>query len=127
MFKNYCTSSSEDPFCLSKQCRTQWNTAFCGISCGSSLFTKVPVYGFPVHKGLKVSSIYKGSDNKEQNCRGVWLSWGLWESVRVWSGNKVVGITNSKQHNKGLSEENIISKTPKLYRAVQKPKMKRDV
>ena len=29
------------------------NAALCGISSGSSLFTKVPVYGFPVYQGLR--------------------------------------------------------------------------
>ena len=55
-FRNYklrctCMSSPKILF-LSKRCSPGWNAVFCGISTGSSLFTKVPVCGCPVCKGL---------------------------------------------------------------------------
>ena len=36
-----------DWFNLCKQCRPWWNAALCGISSGSSLFAKYPVYRYP--------------------------------------------------------------------------------
>ena len=51
-FQKYWISISEDWFCPSKQCRPWWNAAYSCISSGSSLFVRVPVKGFLVHKGL---------------------------------------------------------------------------
>ena len=44
------TSVPEDCFYLSKQIRPWWNATLCGISSGSSLFAKVPVYWHPEWK-----------------------------------------------------------------------------
>ena len=41
--EKYCISFSEDWFCLGKQCRPWWNATICGISSGSSLFSKIPI------------------------------------------------------------------------------------
>ena len=42
----------KDCFYPSKQCRPRWNTALSGISPGSTLFAKVPVYWYPEGRGL---------------------------------------------------------------------------
>ena len=55
-------------FYLRKQCRPWWNATLCSISSESSLLVKVPVYGFPVHKGL----IFKKKQKKHKY---------------IWSGN----------------------------------------
>ena len=52
IYKLRCTCMSRPKILFfSKQCSPGWNAVICGISTGSSLFTKVPVYGCPVYKG----------------------------------------------------------------------------
>ena len=61
-FTNKLCSFSEDWLYLSKQCWPWWNATSSGISSGSSLFAEVPIWGFPVLKGLKQLSILYGTD-----------------------------------------------------------------